>query len=284
MKRLLFTGGTGFVGRNIMADLQQLYDVTVCGAPIVDRQYDIVFHASGKAHSIPHTESEVNEFFDANYGGTVNLCAGLDHFGIPESIIYLSTVAVYGCESGKMIDETHPLDGTTPYAKSKLMAEQYLSEWCAARGVCLTILRSALIAGRDAPGNLGAMVNAISRGRYVNIAGGRARKSMLMAHDLVRLIPLVASRGGVYNVCDDHHPSFAELSSLISSSLGCPLPLSIPYPIAKLLALICDCFSLRFPFNSGRLSKMTQSLTFSNARARYALGWTPLDVLSEYRP
>lgn len=283
MKRLLFTGGTGFVGRNILTDLQQLYDVTVCGSPVVDRQYDIVFHASGKAHSVPHTEPEIKEFFDANYGGTVELCAGLERFGVPKSIVYLSTVAVYGCESGEMIDENHPLEGTSPYAKSKLMAERYLSEWCSSHSVCLTILRSALIAGHDAPGNLGSMVNAISRGRYFNIAGGCARKSMLMACDIVRLIPLVASRGGIYNVCDDHHPSFYELSALISSCLGRAIPLSIPYSVARFLAFICDCFGSRLPFGSGRLSKMTQSLTFSNARARSVLGWTPLDVLSEYR-
>lgn len=50
--------------------------------------------------------------------------------GIPKTLVFISTVTVYGCDFGDLITEDHPLDGDTPYAKSKIMAETYLNEWC----------------------------------------------------------------------------------------------------------------------------------------------------------
>lgn len=54
----------------------------------------------------------------------------LENVGVPKALIFISTVAVYGCEFGEQITEEHTLNGTTPYAKSKIMAEEYLTNWC----------------------------------------------------------------------------------------------------------------------------------------------------------
>ena len=75
-------------------------------------------------------------------------------------------VLPYGCEYGELIDENHPLDGDSPYAKSKIMAEEYLTKWCLDHQVRLGILRPSLLAGKNAPGNLGAMVNGVKKGFY----------------------------------------------------------------------------------------------------------------------
>ena len=144
--------------------------------------------------------SDVQVFFDVNYQGTVNLCLALEKAGVPKTLIFISTVAVYGCEYGDMITEEHPLEGNSPYAESKIMAEEYLTEWCTKNGVILGILRPSLLAGKNAPGNLGAMVNGIKKGFYMNIAGGRVVKSILMAEDIARLIPLLEEKGGIYTL------------------------------------------------------------------------------------
>ena len=87
--------------------------------------------------------------------------------------------------------------GEEPYQKSKIMAEQYLTKWCDKKGVTLGILRPSLMAGKNAPGNLGAMVNGIKTGKYLSINHGKARKSLLLAEDIAHLVPLVAENGGV---------------------------------------------------------------------------------------
>ena len=297
MQRLLFTGGTGFLGKNIMPLLKEHYIVTTCGitpddmlksnlakdVPELPERYDVVLHAAGKAHTVPKTEAEKHLFYDVNYIGTIHLCDALEKAGIPKALVFISTVAVYGCEFGEWITEEHPLEGTTPYAESKIRAERYLTRWCSEHGVTLGILRPSLLAGHRAPGNLGAMVEGIKKGFYLNIAGGKVKKSVLMAEDIARLLPLVAEKGGVYNVCDSYQPTFGELSVSVSRQLGKRKPISIPYWMAWCMAKVGDLLGSKAPINSYKLEKMTKSLTFSNEKARRELGWEPLDVLTNYK-
>ena len=240
-------------------------------------------HAAGKAHTVPKSEAEKQVFYDVNYQGTVNLCEALEKVAAPKAMVFISTVAVYGCEIGELIDETHPLNGYTPYAKSKIMAEEYLTKWCAEHNVVLSILRPSLLAGKNAPGNLGAMVKGIKKGFYLNIAGGKVKKSILMAEDIARLLPLLAEKGGVYNVCDTYQPTFGELSASVAKQLGKRKPISVPYWMAWCMAKVGDLLGSKAPINSNKLEKMTKSLTFSNEKARKELGWEPLDVLTNYK-
>ena len=297
MKRLLFTGGTGFLGKNIMPLLTKTYEVVTCGitpddaiqanlakeAPKFDQHFDIVLHACGKAHVVPKTEAEKQAFFDVNYQGTVNLCSALEKVGVPRALVFISTVAVYGCEYGNLITEEHPLNGGSPYAKSKIMAEKYLTEWGKKHNVVLGILRPSLLAGKSAPGNLGAMVNGVRKGFYMNIAGGSVVKSILMAEDIARILPFLIDKGGIYNVCDTRQPSFGELSISVAKQLGKRKPISIPYWMAWCMAKVGDLLGSKAPINSYKLKKMTKSLTFSNEKARRELGWEPMDVLENYR-
>ena len=294
---LLFTGASGFLGINILELLRQRYLITTVGLTAIDNiqcniaeeipelseKYDIVLHAAGKAHSVPKTEAESKVFFDVNLLGTKHLCAALENTGLPKSFIFISTVAVYGIETGENITEDYPLNGTGPYALSKIQAEQFLKEWCGINNVTLTILRPSLIAGPNPPGNLGAMIKGISTGKYLSIGGGKACKSVLMVQDIANLIPLVADKGGVYNVCDSHHPSFRELEELICKQLNKSSVISVPFYIAKLLAIVGDLLGKYAPINSDKLSKITKSLTFSNEKAKKELAWESIDVIKNFK-
>ena len=294
---LLFTGASGFLGSNIIQLLNGAYNIISVGLspqdtylvdiatdiPTFIDAFDVVFHAAGKAHSVPKTEAEKRLFFDVNLQGTKNLCTALERSGIPKAFIFISTVAVYGCDSGENITEEHPLNGTTPYALSKIKAEKYLERWCAMHNVALSILRPSLIAGPNPPGNLGAMIRGIRNGKYLSIAGGKARKSVLMVQDIANLLPMLIEKGGIYNVCDSYQPSFRELEMVIYKQLNKKLPLSIPYWFAKSMAIFGDCFGEKAPINSLKLRKITHSLTFSNEKAMRELGWKPMNVLKNFR-
>ena len=294
--KLLFTGASGFLGNNVRPLLEAMYEVTTVGllpqddytvniaqgVPELHERYDIILHAAGKAHSVPRTEAEKQVFFDVNLQGTKNLCAALERKGFPRAFIFISTVAVYGCEYGEEITEDHPLNGDTPYAMSKRLAEEYLQKWCYEHNGILGIIRPSLIAGLNPPGNLGAMIHGVRSGKYLSIAGGRARKSVLMVQDIAKLVPLLAEKGGIYNVCDSHHPTFRELETTICRQLDKKLPLSIPYWVAKCMALAGDCLGRKAPINSLKLDKITKSLTFSNEKAIRELGWKPTNVLENF--
>lgn len=297
MEKLLFTGGTGFLGRNIKPLLDEQYDVTtigimdadmikanfVTGIPELPEHYDIVLHAAGKAHIYPKTEDERQSFYDVNYTGTINLCKALENVGVPRALVFISTLNVYGSQPGNMdTEDSRPLIGDSPYSDSKIKAEEFLTKWCMEHNVVLGILRPSLLAGKGAPGNLGAMIHGIKTGMYCSIAEGKAKKSVLMVDDIARLVPLISARGGVYNVCDDHNPSFGELEATIARQLGKRKPLSIPYWMAKCMALIGDVLTF-IPINSQRLEKIITSDTWSNEKAKRELNWQPLDVLDNYK-
>ena len=297
MQTLLFTGGTGYLGHNIMPILVKDFDVTTIGitdkdmlranlaneVPELPQRYDVVLHAAGKAHTYPKTEAEKQAFFDVNYKGTIHLCDALEKVGVPNALVFISTMAVYGSDGTACVTEEFPLNGDSPYAKSKIMAEEYLKDWCERNNVVLGILRPSLLAGPNPPGNLGAMINGIKKGWYLSIGKGETRKSFLMVYDIGRVIPELIKVGGIYNICDDESVSYKEMELLMSSQLNKRPPVSIPLWLAKILAKVGDCLGKKAPINSIKLDKLTRTSIYSSAKIQSALNWRPLHILENFK-
>ncbi|WP_449388300.1 NAD-dependent epimerase/dehydratase family protein [Chryseobacterium lineare] len=295
--KILFTGANGFLGRNVIPILKKKsFQIKTVGTRNTDyifdiskdissleEKFDVVFHAAGKAHCIPKNLDEEKRFYDVNFSGTKNLCKALEN-NLPQVFIFVSTVAVYGNDSGENITEEFPLAGVSPYAKSKIMAENFLKEWCEKNNIRLFIFRAPLIAGPNPPGNLGDMVKAIKTGRYFNIAGGKAEKSLLWVEDFADLTVLSLSHsGGIYNVCDDYTYSFKEIAERISSVLKKKSPRNIPFILAKLMAVAGDILGNNAPINSQKLNKITQNLTFSNNKIKKELRFSPTNVMKKFQ-
>jgi nucleoside-diphosphate-sugar epimerase len=292
--RMLLTGSSGFLGKIIKMTLSECEvdtlarsnaDVNVDiekGIPDLPK-VDIIIHAAGKAHSIPKTEAQKDEFFNTNVKGTMNLLTGLKNSAIPKSIIFISTVAVYGKEAGRLINEECLLLAKDPYGLSKIKAEKLVQDWCLENNVICTILRLPLVAGPNPPGNLGSMIKGIERGYYFNIAGGKAKKSMVLAKDVAKIIPIAANIGGIYNLTDGYHPCFSELSELIAKQLTKNKPTNIPLWFAKIAAKVGDIFGPKVAINSNKLKKITSDLTFDDSKARELLGWDPIPVLNGFK-
>jgi nucleoside-diphosphate-sugar epimerase len=293
----LLTGASGFLGRIISNELitrgfkvtglgkfNQLINVDITKPFNLNKELnpDVVVHAAGKAHSLPFTHEEKKVFYDVNFEGTKNLCIALEKLTVkPKSFIYISTVAVYGLDSGTMISENHPLKGETPYSKSKILAENWLTDWAYKNKVKLGILRLPLIAGSNPPGNLGAMINGIRLGRYLSIGKGDAQKSIVWHSDIASIIPSLSEVGGTYNLTDGYHPSFKQLELVISKKLGKRAPITIPLYAAKILALAGNILGNSFPINSQKLKKIISTLTFDDKKACNMLGWKPSSVLEK---
>lgn len=289
---IILTGSSGFLGKAISKNYNRETLITVarnnsdviCDLSIEIPKLgksDLVIHCAGKAHSVPKNDKERKEFFDVNVKGTENLLKGLEQNSfLPRSFIYISTVAVYGCESGIQIDEEHPLNALDSYGLSKIQAEKLVQHWCLRHSVICTILRLPLLVGVNPPGNLGAMIKGIKKGYYINIAGGKAKKSMVLVDDVSKIIPVVANIGGIYNLTDGDHPSFKALSSRIAMQMGKYEPLDLPLWIVKMMARIGDCLDEKFPINSKKIDKIISNLTFDDSKARLVIGWNPKPVLN----
>jgi len=221
--------------------------------------------------------------YESNVRGTENLLNALLKVKKPRIFVFISSVSVYGKTSGVLLNEQNSLSAQDPYGKSKIEAEEIVKNWCDKNNIIWTILRLPLIIGANPHGNLGAMINAIRNGFYFNIAGGTAKKSMVLASDIAKFILKAAEVGGTYNLSDGCHPNFNELSHLISKQLGNSFVPNMPLFVAKLLAFIGDKIGPVFPINSDKLNKITSTLTFDDLKAREAFGWDPTPVLKGFK-
>lgn len=300
IRRCLVTGASGFVGSHALQALRrQGHQVAIAGRTAgVDEHvdltadtvrlvgtYDWVFHFAGHAHVVPRNDLEASRFERVNAEGTAHLLNALTHQATrPLGFVLASTVAVYGMEAGQLLPEQTTRAAMDPYGRSKIAAEDSVTRWGDRLGVKTAILRLPLVAGRDAPGNLGKMVGAIRRGRYLRIGDGSARRSMVLAEDVGSILSRAADTGGTFNLTDGQHPSFAELDQRIADALNVQRPRGIPMAVASLLAKCGDVLRSttgRSPFDSRTLGKMTSTLTFDDSHARQALGWQPRRVVDE---
>lgn len=291
--KILVTGANGFLGKSIVKELSKDntlfslsrsfgdYKVSLDSEiPVFNQKFDLVIHAAGKAHTIPNGRTENKQFFDVNVLGTQNLLQGLENTGLPEQFVFISSVSVYGQESGLQINEEHPLEAKDSYGLSKIEAEKLIEKWCEQHHVICTILRLPLLIGTNPPGNLGAMLRAMDNGYYFNIGGGKAKKSMVLVHDVASFIPIVAVAGGIYNLTDGFHPNFEELSSTLLAHKNKKKAYNLPLIIAELIGYFGDLLGEKAPINSLKIKKITSDLTFDDSKVSKLLGWNPESVVA----
>ena len=86
------------------------------------RDVDTIFHL-GALIAIPYSYVNPREVIDVNIMGTMNvLMAARDHK--VRRVVHTSTSEVYGTAQYVPIDETHPLQGQSPYSASKIGADK----------------------------------------------------------------------------------------------------------------------------------------------------------------
>lgn len=295
---ILLTGATGFLGKEIYNSLIEMGSVDTLGRdsssniildlkdelPVFKEKYNLVIHAAGKAHVVPKTKEETNDFFNVNVTGTKNLLKGLS-INPPQSFIFISSVSVYGVSSGLDINEDTPLLAEDAYGLSKIKAEELVIEWGMKNSVKIIIFRLPLIIGENPPGNLKMMQKAMKNGIYFRIGDAQAMRSMVLAKNIAALIPKTVGFSGIYNLTDGRNSMLRDLEDAMASSLGVKIK-SIPLPLAKILASVGDFFEKIFnkqlPFSTNKLDKLTNTLTFSDKKARLELAWNPNSVLDFY--
>ncbi len=292
--QILVTGSNGFLGKTIFDFLKinhsvyglsrtnSLYNVDLSiSSPLFSNNFDLVVHCAGRAHITNSTKDDIVLFNQVNVGGTYNLLNSLSHRP-PNRFLYISSVSVYGLDEAINVDESYPLNAKDPYGLSKIESEKLVLDWCNTNNILCTIFRLPLIVGENAPGNLGNMIKGIQNGYYFNIAGGRAKKSMVLASDVAEFVIRASKIGGIFNLTDQYHPSFKELSLLIANQMGKKSILNIPYWLAIIIARIGDNFGKNFIFNSNKLKKINSNLTFSDDFASDSFGWKPTQVLINF--
>lgn len=291
--KILLTGSNGFLGKiiynrisyqNLVQTLNRSNSTYNCNLskdiPSLDNDIEVVIHSAGLAH-LQNCKNE--EYVLNNIVATNNLLTSLEKCYTLKQFIFISSVSVYGIESGENITEEHPLLAKDSYGLSKIEAENSVINWCKKNQISYIILRLPLVIGEDPPGNLKNMINGIRLGYYFNIGLGNAKKSMVLGDDIAKIILNFENTSSIYNLTDGEHPSFFQLSEAISKKYNYRKPKSIPYFIARIFSFMGDYLGRNFIFNSKKFTKINSTLTFSNKKAINNFGWSPTKVLDYFK-
>jgi len=100
---------------------------------------DVVFHLAALI-AIPYSYVAVDSFIDTNVRGTMHVLEGARRAGV-RRVIQTSTSEVYGTPDTLPIAETHPLRAQSPYAASKIGADQLALAYHRSFGSPVVVLR-----------------------------------------------------------------------------------------------------------------------------------------------
>ena len=304
--RIFITGGSGFVGRNLiracvargdtvlaLARSQQARDtVRALGAEAVAGDLGSVTSAQlSGTDGILHAAATVSEwgprrlFEQVNVEGTRQLLEVARTAGVP-AFVLIGTEAVYA--NGQPIvnvDETRALpDNPLPRYPATKNAAERLVRAANAPGMRTVVVRPRMIWGRDNSSVLPQLVAAVRKGQFAWVEGGRYLTSTCHVANVCEgaLLALEKGRGGeAYFLTDGAPVEFRDFMTRMFATQGITVPdKRVSLRTAKLAASVCEWLWEYLPL-PGRppLTRMAinlgaQEVTVSDAKARRELGYS----------
>ena len=266
------TGSHGFVGSNLIDALSGEHEIIRWDARVDQSLPDVdaVIHLAGLAHDTKHT-TEAEAYFKVN---TVLTQQIYNRFleSSAKKLIFFSSIKAQ--------------DGDTPYAISKLKAEEQIiknEELRIKNGQSTYILRPCMIHGPGNKGNLNLLYKVVRVGLPWPLAAFENKRSFAFIGNVCYIVKELLSKdveSGIYPVCDDEPVATNELIEIICGCLGKKAHLwRIPRGVMNVTAKLGDV--LHLPLNSERLNKLTENYMVDNAPIKQALGINkmPIDAL-----
>lgn len=277
--KITITGTTGFVGRYLKEHFRVLgyqtagLDLRKTPNPLPNQLCDMVVHLAGKAHDLKKVSDE-QSYFDVNTELTKKV---FDAFLKSQASIFVfvsSIKAVADATNGQLVTESMQPQPGTPYGKSKLAAEAFLSAQTLPENKKLYILRPCMIHGPGNKGNFNLLYQVVKMGIPWPLGAFDNKRSFLSVDNFCFVIDQILSQRlepGTYHLADTEPLSTNELVKLIASELNSSANIvPIPRGFVKAIARMGDWLPL--PLNSERLEKLTENYVVSNHKLLTALG------------
>lgn len=216
MKKLLITGGVGFLGyhickklakkfdRIILVDIDQFhkeeypsnvdfYKVDISNKEAFEEvvkktKPTLIVHA---AAALPLYSERI--IWKVNVDGTRNVLASALSNKI-KRVVFISSTAVYGVPKVHPLYENTRLEGVGPYGKTKIVAEKICQDF-RAKGLCVPIIRPKTFIGTGRLGVFQILYDWVESGKRIPIIGnGKNRYQLLEVEDLVDAISLTLEK------------------------------------------------------------------------------------------
>lgn len=305
--RAFVTGGSGFMGRNLIAALraaghevlalartQSAADaVTALGATPVRgdlddepemraamRGCDVVFHLAGKITGW----AQPDEFHRVNVEGTERVLHAARGAGVPR-LVHVSTESVLlDGRPLRDVDERtrRAANPVGLYSRTKALAEERVLELNSPE-LNTVVVRPRFVWGKGDTSVLPQFVDSVRRGQFKWIDGGRYRTSTCHVRNVCEGLMLAAERGApgqVYFVTDGPPVEFRQfITDMLATQGVTPGSGSIPRGVARAAAAASEWTWRKFglksepPVTRYALAAVGQEVTVNDAKARNELGY-----------
>ena len=263
MPTVVVTGATGFIGSHVCPELarngwtvkalsRKRTELTAPGVePVIIEDLlnghlarlfegaDAVVHLAGLAHVNRASQTSVDGFERGNVTATGRVVSAAAEVGV-RRFVHLSSASIFGNETSfiGINDETLP-QPSTPYARSKLSAEQVVLHARASNGLSTVILRPPMVFGPRMKGNPARLFSFV-RNRLPMPVLARTRRSMIyvgnLAAGIVAAVNSDAPTSLPYIVADEPALSIPELVDLVSRAFDLK-PKTVSFPPSVLSAV-----------------------------------------------
>jgi UDP-N-acetyl-alpha-D-quinovosamine dehydrogenase len=303
MTRVLVSGATGFIGRELCGQLARagfkvraalrteravpacIAEKVVVGDITGATQWggalenvDLVVHAAAHTHVLHDTTADARLYMQTNADGTQALAAESVRYGVGR-FVYLSSVKVNG-EGGSTRayqagDEPKPQDG---YGASKWLAEQRLWATVAQTPMQGVVVRPPLVYGPGVRANFMRLLRWIDQERVLPLGAIKNRRSLVsvwtLCDLLIRLLDHPAAVSRTWMVSDGEDVSTPDLVRRIAHAMGRRARLlSVPTAALHLAGALLG--------KGADVRRLCDSLTVDIAPTRQQLGWSPPVSLEE---
>lgn len=255
--QILISGGNGFLGRQLIAELQARGDeprvlalegedtewleargVPVFRGDILDpptlaapfRDVDAVFHLA----AMLGVWRSMDEYHATNVTGTANVCRAAMEVGASR-LVHISSAMVYDMAKGRPATEDDPLRPLDePYCVSKAHGDVLVRSLVREHGLPAVVLRPGTLIGPGDRLNFGRMAERVRAGKGTIIGRGTNAVPLVDVTDMVQalLLALESERavGQAYNIGNDEPLTQAEYLTIIARELGVDAPrVHVPY-------------------------------------------------------
>ena len=300
MKKILVTGGSGFIGQSLCETLSKsgrsvlgavrnlnsiLISKNIKHIPVGDIAFkknwkdllvdvDGIVHCAGRAHKMIDTKN-LDTYSLTNLNGTKYLAEQAAEVGV-KRLVFLSSVKVNGESTDQITkqkfshkDTSNPQDF---YARSKLEAEKTLWEISSRTGLEVVVVRLPLVYGNTVKGNLAKLIKLVKSGIPFPLSLVKNQRSMIGIDNLVDLlnhcIDNPNASGKTFLASDGQDLSTPEIIKFIASSMRKKANL-FPFPIS-MLKFLGSVFG-----RSEEINRLVGSLRIDNSFTKEILNWTP---------
>lgn len=196
------------------------------------RGCDMVFHLAALV-SIPYSYHSPGSYIDTNVKGTLNVLQSAQELRIAK-VVHTSTSEVYGTARFVPITEDHPLQGQSPYAASKIGADQIALAFYMSFNTPVAIIRPFNTFGprQSARAVIPTIIAQIADGqRTIKVGALHPTRDFNYVEDTVNAFIAVGSVentiGEVINIGSGYEISIGDIATLIAETMNADIELEV---------------------------------------------------------